>query len=55
MAPLGLQEEEILAYKVQRFPVLHDRRLKAIKNRNMVQNAKEKTAENWNFVENIFF
>ena len=46
MAPLGLQEEEILAYKVQRFPVLHDRRLKAIKNRNMVQNAKEKTAEN---------
>ena len=36
MASLCLQEEEILACKVQGFPVLHDRRGKGFKKRDLV-------------------
>ena len=41
--------------KVQEFPVLHDRRLKTLKKRDIVQNTIEKTAENLNFVVNSNF
>ena len=55
MTRLCLQEEEILAYKVQGFPVLHDKRVKGFKKRDMVQNANEKIDENLHFVEDSNF
>ena len=42
-------KEEILAYKVQGFPVLYDKRMKAFKKRDMVENVWEKISENLDF------
>ena len=39
MATLCLQEEEMLAEKVQGFPVLYDKRVKGFKEKDAVQNA----------------
>ena len=52
MATLCLQEEEMLAEKVQGFPVLYDKRVKGFKEKDAVQNAWEKVAENLVFAEN---
>ena len=49
MATLSLQEEEILAEKVQGFPVLYE--LKVLKKKDAVQNAWEKVVENLDFAE----
>ena len=49
MAALRLQKEEILAEKVQGFPVLYE--LKVLKKKNAVQNAWEKSAKNLDFAE----
>ena len=49
MATLCLQKEEILAKKVQGFPVLYG--LKVLKKKNAVQNAWEKVAESLDFAE----
>ena len=51
MATLCLQEEEILAEKVQGFPVLYDKRPKGFKQKDAVQNALEKVAESLGFEE----
>ena len=51
MATLCLQEEEILAEKVQGFPVLYDKRLKGFKQKDAVQNALEKVAGSLGFEE----
>ena len=53
MATLSLQEEEILAEKVQGFPVLYDKRVKVFKEKDAVQNTWEKVAESLDFEENI--
>ena len=52
MATLCSQEEEMLAEKVQGFPVLYDKRVKDFKEKNAVQNAWEKVAESLDFAEN---
>ena len=52
MVALCLQKEEMLAEKVQGFPVLYDKRVKGFKERDAVQNAWEKVAESLNFEEN---
>ena len=52
MATLCLQEEEMLAEKVQGFPVLYDKRVKGFKEKDAVQNAWEKGAESLDFAEN---
>ena len=52
MATLCSQEEEMLAEKVQGFPVLYDKRVKGFKEKNAVQNAWEKVAESLDFAEN---
>ena len=46
-----LQEVEILAWKIQKFPVLYDNRVKGFLMWDMTQNISEKTAENVDFVE----
>ena len=45
MASLYLQEEEMLAEKVQSFPVLYDKRFKGFKEKDAFQSAWEKVAE----------
>ena len=52
MATLCLQEQEMLAEKVQGFPVLYDKRVKGFKEKDAVQNAWEKVAESLDFAEN---
>ena len=52
MATLCLQEEEMLAEKLQGFPVLYDERVKGFKEKDVVQNAWEKVAESLDFAEN---
>ena len=52
MTTLCLQKEEMLAEKVQGFPVLYDRRVKGFKEKDAVQNAWEKMAEILDFEEN---
>ena len=52
MLTLCLQEEEMLAEKVQGFPVLYDKRFKGFKEKDAVQNAWEKVAESLDFAEN---
>ena len=52
MATLCLQEQEMLAEKVQGFPVLYDKRVKGFKEKDAVQNAREKVAESLDFAEN---
>ena len=51
MATLCLQEEEMLAEKVQGFPVLYDKRVKGFKEKDAVQNAWEKVAETLDFAD----
>ena len=55
MATLCLQEEEILAEKVQGFPILYDKRTKDFKETDTVQNAWKKVAESLDFEENVNF
>ena len=55
MATLCLQEEEMLAKKVQGFQVLYDKRVKGFKEKDAVQNAWEKVAESLDFAENDNF
>ena len=50
MATLCLQEEEMLVEKVKGFPVSYDKR--AFKEKDAVQSAREKVAENLEFTEN---
>ena len=45
MVTLCLKEEEMLAEKVQGFPVLYDKRVKGFKEKDAVQNTWEKVAE----------
>ena len=52
MATLCLQEEEMLAENVKGFLVLCDNRVKSFKEKDAVQNAWEKAAENLDFAEN---
>ena len=52
MATLCLQEEEMLAEKLQSFPVLYGERVKGFKEKDAVQNAWEKVAESLDFAEN---
>ena len=52
MATLCLQIEEMLAEKVQGFPVLYDKIVKGFKEKDAVQNAREKVAESLDFEEN---
>ena len=48
MATLCLQEE-MLAEKMQDFPVLYDKRVKGFKEKDAVQKAWEKVAESLDF------
>ena len=52
MATLCLQEEEMLAEKVKGFPVLYDKRVKGFKEKDAVQNPREKVAGSLDFAEN---
>ena len=52
MATLCLQEDEMLAEKVQGFPVSYDKRLKGFKEKDAVQKTWEKVAESLDFEEN---
>ena len=52
MTKLCLQKEEMLAEKVQGFPVLYDERVKGFKENDVVQNAWEKVAKSLDFEEN---
>ena len=52
MTTLCLQKEEMLAEKVQGFPVLYDKRVKGFKENDAVQNAWEKVAKSLDFEEN---
>ena len=55
MATLSLQEEEMLAEKVEDFPVLYDKIVKGLKEKDTVQKTWEKVAEILDFVENSNF
>ena len=55
MTPSCLRKEEILASKVQGFPVLHDQRVKGYYKLDMVRNVLQKTTEDLGFVENSSF
>ena len=55
MATLSLQEEEMLAEKVEDFPVLYDEIVKGLKEKDTVQNTWEKVAEILDFAENSNF
>ena len=55
MATLSLQEEEMLAEKVGGFPVLYNKIVKGLKEKDAVQNSWEKVAENLDFAENSNF
>ena len=50
---LCLQEEKMLAEKVKGFPVLYDKRIKGFKEKDAVQNAREKVAASLEFAEKI--
>ena len=52
MATLCLHKQEMLAEKVQSFPVLYDKRVTGFKEKDAVQNAWEKVAESLDFEEN---
>ena len=52
MATLCLHKQQMLAEKVQGFPVLYDKRVKGFKEKDAVQNAWEKVAESLDFEEN---
>ena len=45
-------KKEMLAEKVQGFPVLYGKRVKGFKGKDAVQNAREKVAESLGFEEN---
>ena len=55
VATLSLQEEEMLAEKVEDFPVLYDEIVKGLKEKDTVQNTWEKVAEILDFAENSNF
>ena len=55
MATLSLQEEEMLAEKVEDFPVLYDEIVKGLKEKDTVENTWEKVAEILDFAENSNF
>ena len=55
MATLSLQEEEMLAEKMEGFPVLYDKIVKGLKEKDAVQNTWEKVAYILNFAENSNF
>ena len=44
MATLSLQEEEMLAEKMEGFPVVYDKIVKGLKEKDAVQNTWEKVA-----------
>ena len=52
IATLCLWEEEMLPEKENDFPVLHDKRVKGFKEKDVVQNAWEWVAERLDFAEN---
>ena len=52
MTTLCLQEQEMLAEKVQGFPVLYSKRVTGFKEKVAVQNAWEKVAKSLDFAEN---
>ena len=54
IATLCLQEET-LPEKVESFPVLYDKRAKGFKEKDSVQNAREKVTESLDFAENSNF
>ena len=45
----------MLPEKVKGFPVLYDKRVKGFKEKDAVQNAREKLAESLDFAENGIF
>ena len=51
MATLCLQEEEIIPEKLEGFSVLHDKGVRGFKEKDSVQNAWQKVAENLDFTE----
>ena len=51
MATLCLQEEEIIPEKLEGFSVLHDKGGRGFKEKDYVQNAWQKVAENLDFTE----
>ena len=55
MTTLCLQEEELLSEKVESFPILYDKRVKVFKEKDSVQNTREKVAESLDFAENSNF
>ena len=55
MATLCLQKEEMLAKKVQGFPVLYNKIVKGFKEKAAVRNAREEVAESIDFEENGTF
>ena len=55
MTTLRLQEKEMFAEKVKGFSVLHDKRVKDLKEKDAVQNDWKKVAESLDFTENSNF
>ena len=51
MAILGVQDEEILSWKVQRLPVLYNKKVKVCKERLVVQNCQKNIVENIDLVK----
>ena len=49
---LSLQEEEILAEEVQKYPLFYNKKKKFYHQKNVVTNALEKVARHLTFVEN---
>ena len=49
---LSLKAEEILAEKVEHFPVVYDKQVKGYKERGVVTNAWDTVASDLEFVEN---
>ena len=49
---LSLKAEEILAEKVEHFPVMYDKQVKGYKERGVVTNAWDTVASDLEFVEN---
>ena len=52
MTALCLQEEEMLAEEVERFPALYDKRVKGFEEKDAFQNAWKKVTESLEFAEN---
>ena len=50
---LSLQEEEIVAEEVQKYPLFYNKKKKFYHEKNVVTNALEKVARHLTFVENV--